>query len=231
MVRVHHSWLAARERRLLIRLAARMPGWIKPDYLTVVGCAGALVAGLAYAATGLSPRYLWLASLGLIVNWFGDSLDGTLARHRGIERPRYGFFVDHTTDVASQAFIFLGLGASQCMRFDIACLALMSYWIAALYTFIRALATGIFQISYGGIGPTEIRLGLIAYNLAFLAVGPVTFATPFGPATPLDAICAVIFVVVFGAFLTLIVLQGRRLARVDAAGDAPVDRPAPGIIC
>ena len=217
VARVHHSFLASRERRILVWLAARLPGVVTPDRLTLFGVAGALLCGLSYAATSLSPAFLWLASLGLVANWFGDSLDGTLARYRKIERPRYGFFIDHTTDVVSQVFIFLGLGLSPYMRFDTACLALMSYWVAALYTFIRALATNIFQISYWGIGPTEIRLALLAYNLALLLIGPVVLQTAYGSLSPIDIFCAVIFVMVFLSFLVLILHEGRRLAVLEAS--------------
>ena len=214
--RVHRSWLAARERGLLTWLAARLPRWVTPDQLTAFGLAGALLCGAAFWASALSPRFLWLACLGLAMNWFGDSLDGSLARHRRIERPRYGFFIDHTTDVVSQTLIFLGLGLSPHMRFDMACLMLMSYWIAALYTFIRAVAVRVFQISYFGIGPTEIRIGLLVYALFLLAAPPVTLATPFGPAAPLDVIAVAVFAVVFASFLWLIRSEGRRLAALDA---------------
>jgi hypothetical protein len=223
VARIHHSFLARPERRLLGWLAARLPEAVTPDRLTLLGVAGALLCGLGYAASALAPGALWLACLGLAANWFGDSLDGTLSRHRGTERPRYGFFIDHTTDVASQAFIFLGLGCSPLMRFDTACLALLSYWLAALYTFIRAVATGLFQISYWGIGPTEIRLGLLAYTLAVLLHGPLRLRTTLGPLSPLDAFCTAVFAMVFAAFLALVWREGRRLARLEAA--APLGLP------
>jgi archaetidylinositol phosphate synthase len=215
VARVHHSFLAARERHLLIWLAARLPGSLTPDHLTILGVSGALLCGLSYLATSISSGFLCLAGLGLIANWFGDSLDGTLARYRGTERPRYGFFVDHTSDVVSQVFIFLGLGASPYMRFDTACLALLSYWMAALYTFIRAIATGVFQISYWGIGPTEIRLALLAYILAMLLTGPVVLPTAYGSASPIDIFCSATFVAVFVSFLVLIVHEARRLATLE----------------
>src|ERR1700761_3011968 len=122
--RIQQSWLAASERRLLVAIATRLPSWIKPDQLTALGVAGALLTGTAYAGSVISPCLLWLAIIGLIINWFGDSLDGSLARVRRIERPCYGFFVDHTSDVISQAFIFVGLGLSPHMRFATACLLL-----------------------------------------------------------------------------------------------------------
>jgi archaetidylinositol phosphate synthase len=227
VVRVHHSVLAVRERRLLIWLAGRLPASVMPDHLTIFGVIGAAVCGVSYAASWVSPGLIWFASLGLVVNWFGDSLDGTLARRRNIERPRYGFFVDHTTDVVSQVCIFLGLGASPYMHLDTACLALMSYWIAALYTFIRALATDIFQISYWGIGPTEIRLALLAYNLSLLTIGPFALQTAYGAFSPIDVVCAGIFVTVFLAFLLLIVHEARRLALQERM---PPSVPGPDVV-
>jgi phosphatidylglycerophosphate synthase len=225
VARVHRSFLAARERRLLIWMAVRVPARIMPDHLTLIGLAGAALCGLSYAATTWSAGFLWLACFGLAANWFGDSLDGNLARHRGSERPQYGFFIDHTTDVASQVFIFLGLGMSPYMHMVIACLALMSYWLAALYTFIRAIATDIFQISYWGIGPTEIRLALIAYNLALLLAGPDVFQLWHGFSL-IDVFCGGLFGVVFLAFLTLILHEGRRLAALDKAEPAKNDLDA-----
>ena len=222
VARVHQSVLAERERRLLIWLAARMPEAVTSDHLTVAGVAGALLSGLAYAASGHAAAWLWLAILGLAMNWFGDSLDGTLARHRGTERPRYGFFIDHTTDVASQVFIFIGLGLSPHMHLVTACLALMSYWLASLYTMIRALATTIFQISYWGVGPTEIRLALIGYTLALLLAGPARLQVT-GDLSLIDLFCTLLFGVVFLAFLLLILTEGRRLAGLDTAARGSAD--------
>jgi phosphatidylglycerophosphate synthase len=221
--RVHQSWLEPLERPLLIWLARRLPPAIRPDHLTLIGGLGAVLCGAAYWATALSPDFLWLASAGLIVNWFGDSLDGTLARYRGIERPRYGLFVDHATDVMAELFILLGLGLSPYMRFETACLALIAYWLMALFTFIRALATQVLQISYGGLGPTEARLVLVAYNLFLLLVGPVSFATRFGPMTPLDGLAILGFGVALGAFPAMSWGESRRLAAADpSARDAAI---------
>lgn len=213
--RVHRSWSGALERPLLCWLSARVPAAITPDHLTLLGCAGALLCGLAYVASLYSPAFLWVANLGLLVNWFGDSLDGSLARSRKKERPRYGFFIDSTTDVISELLILLGLGASPYMRFDMACLAVMGYWLVSLFTFIRAAATQVHQISYWGVGPTETRLVLIGYNLYLLAFGPFTFDTRFGKFSPLDAAALVIFIMVFVSFLAMVRTEGRRLAKED----------------
>jgi len=215
--RVHRSWLAATERRLLVAIATRLPAWVKPDQLTALGVAGALLAGVGFACSALSPRFLVIAILGLIVNWFGDSLDGSLARVRRIERPRYGFFVDHTSDVVSQALIFVGFGLSPHMRFASACLLLMSYWVAALFTFIRAIATNMFQISYFGIGPTEIRIGLITYTCALLLLGPLSMETRVGPVSAMDIVAIGIFAAVSISYVAMTLTEARRIARSETA--------------
>ena len=123
--RVNDILLGPWERPALAWLAAHMPGWMSPDKLTAIGFAGAVLIMLSYALSTRSAALLWLASLGFVVNWFGDSLDGTLARYRKIERPRYGYFVDHTVDSFNEFLIIMGLGLSPYVRFDVACLALI----------------------------------------------------------------------------------------------------------
>ena len=210
VTRIHESWLAVREKQLLIAIASRLPAWVTPDRLTVLGLFGALLTGVAYVATRRSPDFLWLACLGLALNWFGDSLDGTLARTRRIERPVYGYFLDHSTDVISQVFIFLGLGASRYLRFDAACLILMSYWMAALLTFIRAVATKIFQISYFGIGPTEIRIALVLYSIAVFFLGRLEL--PWLPITLIDLFGFALFPLVFLSFVLMVKSESKLLA-------------------
>ena len=224
--RIHRSWLAAREKRLLTWLAGKLPAGVAPDHLTILGIAGAALCGLGFAASGHSPLFLWLAIFGLLINWFGDSLDGTLARYRGTERPRYGFFIDHTTDILSQVFIFFGLGASAFMRLDIALLALLSYWMAALMTLIRAVATRVFQISYFGIGPTEIRLALIAYTLTLMPFGPLEFSTRFGRIAPVSLVIVAIAIGVFSSFVHMVWSEGRILAAQEPTSREPSTRLA-----
>jgi phosphatidylglycerophosphate synthase len=213
--RVQRSWLAARERRVLIGIAERLPAWVTPDQLTALGLAGAILSGAGFALSLMSRHFLWLVVAGLIINWFGDSLDGSLARARRAERPKYGFFVDHSVDVLSQAVIFIGLGLSPHMRFSTACLLLMSYWIAALFTFIRAIATNIFQISYFGIGPTEIRIALMLYTLLLVAFGRLAIDTRIGPVSLIDAFAVVIFLVVFVSYVLMALAQARKLAAAE----------------
>lgn len=213
--RVNTSWLLPFERPLVSWLVVKLPAAVKPDHLTITGFAGALTCGLAYSASSLSPHFLWLANAGLIINKFGDSLDGNLARFRNIERPRYGFFIDNTTDVLSEACIFLGLGASPYMLFDTACLALLSFYIVSLFTFIRAVTCQVFQISYHGIGPTEIHFGLLCYNIYLLTIGPWSMKTRFGPMSPIDAFVIIVFIAVLVSFVVMIWSEGRRIAEQE----------------
>lgn len=222
LVRIQRSWLAANERVLLVAMAARLPSWIKPDHLTALGVFGALLCGVGYAGSLISSYFLFAAVAGLFINWFGDSLDGSLARARGIERPQYGFFVDHSTDIISQALIFLSLGISPHMRFATACLLLLSYWIATLFTLVRTIVTNVFQISYFGIGPTEIRIGLLAYTLMLMAVGRLAVDTPFGSVSLMDGIAVVIFVVVAVSYVLMSWAEARRLAALEVPADPAV---------
>ena len=225
--RVHDSWLAASERRLMLGIAARLPRAATPDIMTSIGLAGALLCGLGYIASIWTSAGLLVACLGIVLNWFGDSLDGNLARLRKIERPQYGFFIDHNTDIMSQVFIFFGMGLSPYMRFEAACLCLLTYWLASLYTFIRAVSIGRFQISYFGIGPTEIRIALVAYTLAMFGLGNLKLDfghyLPIGPFSPIDAFSVPLFAGVFGLYVWMVWAEGRRLALQDAAArDAAV---------
>jgi phosphatidylglycerophosphate synthase len=213
--RVNTSWVIPLERPLVGWLAARLPLGITPDHLTLTGFVGALICGLAYGASWLSSSFLWLASAGLIINWFGDSLDGTLARLRKIERPRYGFFIDNTTDFLSLLCIFFGLGISPYMRFGIACLGLVAYYMASFFNLIRSIDTQVIQIGYYGIGPTEIRLGLICYNFFLLTIGDWPVKTPMGLMSLIDFSVIIAFAAVLVSFLVMVWSEGRRLAQEE----------------
>ena len=123
--RVNDILLGPLERPALQWLAGHMPAWMNPDILTGIGMLGAAVVFAGYTLSNAHPAYLWLANLGFVINWFGDSLDGTLARYRHIERPKYGFFIDHTMDALSEVLVVAGLGLSPYVSFEIAMLALV----------------------------------------------------------------------------------------------------------
>lgn len=220
-VRVQQSWLAASERVLLVSIAQSLPAWVKPDHLTMLGVAGSLLSGAGFAGAYISPASLWLVVVGLFLNWFGDSLDGNLARVRSMERPQYGFFVDHTSDIFSQALIFMGLAVSPYVRFETGCLLLMSYWLAAMFTFIRTISMQIFQISYFGIGPTEIRIGLLAYVFSLATIGTMPVVTRLGIFTAMDMVAIAIFASVMISFIVMALWQARRLGAVEIAATAP----------
>jgi len=152
--RVNPMLLGPLERPALRWLAAHMPAWVHPDLLTAFGFLGTVVIFVSYVLTNYSPWFLWLASLGLIMNWFGDSLDGTLARYRNIERPKYGFFVDHIVDALDEVLVFLGLGLSPYIDFRIATLALIGYMLMSVLVYVDTIVTGKFRISYAKLGPT-----------------------------------------------------------------------------
>jgi archaetidylinositol phosphate synthase len=162
--RVNESLLAPLERPALKWLAASLPGWVTPDICTAIGIFGALVIMVSYALSMINRNFLWLASLGFVINWFGDSLDGTIARHRHIERPIYGFFLDHTTDAFNELMIFLGLGLTPYVSFTVACLALIGYLLLSVLVYVRTCVMGEFKISSNKMGPTEFRVMTILLN-------------------------------------------------------------------
>lgn len=185
-VRITGSVLGALERPVLIRLARALPQWVTPDSLTLLGLAGAAVTFIGYCLCTWDIRFVWLASAGLFINWFGDSLDGTLARVRLAERPRYGFLVDHIADLASQILIGLGAGASSLVHLDVACLALVVFLSFAVFSFMKTAVPGELQISYGGVGPTEVRCFLIAVNALLFWCRPGAIVVLWEPMSAVD---------------------------------------------
>jgi phosphatidylglycerophosphate synthase len=169
--RVNDILLGPLERPALKWLAAHLPAWVTPDICTAIGVLGAVVILISYGLSRNSDYFLWLASLGFVINWFGDSLDGTLARYRHIERPIYGFFIDHVTDAVSQVMIFLGLGLTHYIRFEVACLTLIAYLLLSVLAYVRTCVVGEFKISYGKLGPTEIRVLAILLNTVMYFAG------------------------------------------------------------
>ena len=146
----HLAGLTARaERRALVFLAARTAGWITSDHLTLLGLASTAACGILYAASGRWPWLLLLVNVGLALNWLGDSLDGTLARHRGVERPRFGFYVDHLADAFGALFLLAGLALSGLMSPLVAAGVLAAYFLLAIETYLATYAIGRFEISYG----------------------------------------------------------------------------------
>ena len=161
--------LAKPEKRLLRWIAARLPRWILPDDLTALGVLAAIGIAAAYALSNQDPLWLWAASGLLVVHWLGDSLDGTLARVRRIERPRYGYYLDHLVDAGATIAIGAGLGLSPYMTLVTGLAVVVAYLALSINTYLETQVFGVFSLGYGRFGPTEARVGLILVNLALLA--------------------------------------------------------------
>jgi phosphatidylglycerophosphate synthase len=162
------SALAPVEKRVLVWIARRLPQWVNSDHLTGLALVAMLFSGLAYWLARVTSAGLLLAVAGLVVNWFGDSLDGTLARVRGHQRPRYGFYVDHVVDAVGAVFLLGGLGLSGYMSPIVALALLAAYLLLLVETFLATYALGTFTMSYFKIGPTELRILLSIGNLVVL---------------------------------------------------------------
>ena len=166
--RIQTSILNKMEKKLLIWLAQRQPAWITSDFLTFIGVIGAVLFAIGGILAHIDTKFLWLASLGLVINWYGDSLDGTLARVRRTQRPVYGFFIDHTLDAVTTCLIFLGAGLSPMFRMDVALAALAGYLSLSIYTYVCTIVKEEFCLTYGKLGPTEFRLLLILLNILYM---------------------------------------------------------------
>ena len=167
-VRTQEAITAPLERRALAWLARRTPAWIGPDHLTALGFAAQFLAGVCYALA----RWSWLglsgATLFIALNWLGDSLDGTLARYRQRQRPRYGFYVDHMIDTFGAIFLMAGLAASGYAHWEIAAAMLTAFLALSIEAYLAAYTLADFRLSHGWFGPTEIRILMAAGNVALL---------------------------------------------------------------
>ena len=166
--RIHGSLLAAAEKRLLIRIAAALPQRVNSDHLTVLGALAMGGAGLCYAMAPMWSGALILAIVMLALNWFGDSLDGTVARVRHHERPRYGFYVDHVLDAVGILFLIAGLFAGGFLNLLPAAAFLLAYYLLTIEIALATHALGTFRISYWKFGPTELRILLAIGTLQLL---------------------------------------------------------------
>ncbi len=211
------SVTAEAEKRILVSLAGRLPGWIGPDHLTALGVASMAGAGLCYWLVPRSPLALLGVNLFLFLNWFGDSLDGTVARVRQRQRPRYGFYVDHLVDAFGAIFLLTGLALSGLGTPAAAAALLVAYLLLQIHIALKAHATGVFQIAFAGVGGTEARILVGAMNLGLLM-------WPGGPApilTPLIWVLAagLVAVVVFDGVRTGRALDGEERLRWADGGE------------
>ncbi len=166
--RIQTSVLNGVEKKVLVWLAERQPRWMTSDILTGIGVVGAVVVALGYFLSNYRIEWLWLASLGFVINWYGDSLDGTLARVRKTQRPIYGFYLDHNIDGVTMAIMCVGAGLSVMLNLYIAMAVLAVYLLLSISVYINAHLKGEFKLTYAGMGPTEFRLIMIVVNTLFI---------------------------------------------------------------
>lgn len=181
-----------------------------PDHLTAAGVAGAIAVFIGYAVNSPNPAWLWLAIGGYVLNWFGDSMDGSLARYRKIERPSFGYFIDHSCDAIATLLILVGMGLSAFVRLDVALVALAGYLLLSIHAFLSARVIGEMKLSYLAAGPTELRLVLIALTLAMMVFGsePGVFA----PISGFDLFVGSVGVVFILLFVVQTAVTARRIA-------------------
>jgi phosphatidylglycerophosphate synthase len=170
--RIQKNIVATAERKALNWLCARLPGWVTPDMLTATGFAGSCLIAAGYILSNWNINWLWLSIVSYFINWFGDSLDGSLARYRGIERPKFGYFIDHSADSLANTIVAMGIGLGPFIRLDVTIFCLAGYLLMSIHTFLVARVIDEFRLSYLAMGPTELRLVLIAMTLAMFQSTP-----------------------------------------------------------
>ncbi len=221
-VRIQTSVLNGVEKKVLMWLAKRQPKWADSDMLTFIGFIGAVVIAAGYILSNFNVHFLWLASLGFVINWYGDSLDGTLARYRKQQRPIYGFYLDHTMDAINETFMFLGVGLSPFMRFDLSCILLVIYLMLTLNVSMNAHLKGEFRLTYAKLGPTEFRLICIIANAVLVFVKPLrtwglelSWFSSTMELHILDLIGIVILLVLVLIYIITILQDARYYAKID----------------
>lgn len=170
--RIQTSFLNGLEKKALVWLAARQPRWVTSDLLTWTGTFGSVLIALGYILSNLNANWLWLSTFGLIVNWYGDSLDGTLARVRNTQRPIYGYYLDHTVDGINETLMFVGIGLSPFLNLYTALAMLVVYLQLTLNVSMNAHLKAEFKLTYAGLGPTEFRLVAILLNTLLIFIKP-----------------------------------------------------------
>ncbi|HSG25048.1 MAG TPA: CDP-alcohol phosphatidyltransferase family protein [Anaerolineales bacterium] len=213
-VRINDILLGPIERPALQYFCKIAPSWATPDTMTLIGIFGAIMIAAGYILTWYNMAFLWLASFGFLVNWYGDSMDGSLARYRKIERPKYGYYVDHIVDVTNEFIVILALGISPLVNFEIAAIALIGYLMLSAHTFLKTYVDDVFQISFGKLGPTEVRVLIIIFNTIVYFLNNPDFGTYFGITLSLfDFLILIIAFLLFFFYTTSTIQTSIDLAR------------------
>lgn len=193
-----------------------MPPWVTPDRLTLLGMVGAFMIFVGYVASGLAASWLLLAIVGYVVQWFGDSMDGSIARYRHIERPSYGYFIDHSCDGLATLLILAGMGLSPFVTMNVALVALAGYLLLSIHAYLSARVLGEFKLSYLAAGPTELRLMLIALTVMMMVLG--SGPGIFGALSGFDVFVGAAGLILILLFIIQTITTGRRLARAEGGG-------------
>ena len=206
VTRIQLNVVARKERQLLTWICSRLPRSATPDRLTGLSIFGAFVVLAGAIASRHWAGFLWLSSFGFVLNWFGDSLDGSLARYRSIERPAYGYFLDHTVDALNNLVIMVGMGCTTAVRMDVALFALAGYYLLCMYVFITNHLSGVFRLSFIGFGPTELRIFLIGINIGIFFFGRVGTTIDGRFASIYDALIGGTGLIFVGIFVTRVLV-------------------------
>lgn len=220
--RIQTSVLNGIEKQILVAMAKRLPRWVTSDMLTCIGVLGAILTGTGFALTHFGYQWLWLSSFGLIVNWFGDSLDGTVARVRRTQRPIYGYYLDHNTDLLCQLAIFVGVGISPMMNMSVSLFVLVMYLMLEVYVSINAHLKSEFRLTYAKMGPTEFRLVVILLNTVVIFTPALQHFSRtymlFGSETTfrfMDYAGSAIAAIMFLLYLIYFIKDARHFAKID----------------
>ncbi|MGD2027469.1 MAG: CDP-alcohol phosphatidyltransferase family protein [Anaerolineales bacterium] len=213
-VRVNDIFLGPLERPALQYFCKIAPQWATPDTMTGIGIFGAVMIAAGYILSDSNLAFLWLASSGYLVNWYGDSMDGSLARYRKIERPKYGYYVDHIVDMINLFIIIMALGISSLVHFEVAAVAMLGYLMLSAHTFLRTYVDDVFKISFGKLGPTEARAILILINTIVFFLGNPRFGTFLNiELTLFDFLLSLVALLLFFIFFTSSTRTSLELAR------------------
>ncbi len=172
-VRIQTSLLNGLEKKVLVFFAKHQPSWVTSDFLTFIGFVGSVIIFSGFVLSNLNLNWLWLTVIGLIINWYGDSMDGTLARVKNQQRPIYGFFIDHNMDSINEGLMFIGAGLSPLFDLSFAVLCYAAYMVLSSYVYINAHLKNEFKLTYAALGPTEFRVIVMALSLCYLYIEPL----------------------------------------------------------
>lgn len=215
--RIQTSLLNNLEKKTLVWLAERQPSWVTSDMLTYFGVAAAVLYTLFCWLANYNVNFFWASSFCLLLNWYGDSLDGTLARVRKTQRPKYGFFIDHSLDALTTCMFCLGLGLSPLMDLSISLFIMGGYLCLSIYTYISTIVMGQFRLTYASLGPTEMRLIIIAVCLiyAYLPLNNIRIAVFSEEWSIYDCIGAVVAAALYLIYIVSLAKDLKKLSKLD----------------